>query len=67
MDDCLDTQYQGFLSVLYNVGTADLQVMFREKTINDDTYHVVCFRRFGANSSLQVDHYAVVYKNVTGA
>lgn len=55
--------------MVYNVGSHDLPLGEIGTKVNDNTYHVVRFQRFGGNATLQLDDYNVqtVYPQGTNA
>lgn len=59
-------QVSGHVLVVYNMGTTDHRVSDTSTFVNDNTYHVIRFRRSEANSTLQVDERPPVLKTPTG-
>lgn len=45
--------------MVYNIGSHDLPLGEIGTKVNDNTYHVVRFQRFGGNATLQLDDYNV--------
>lgn len=45
--------------MVYNIGSNDLPLGEIGTKVNDNTYHVVRFQRFGGNATLQLDDYNV--------
>lgn len=45
--------------MVYNVGSHDLPLGEIGTKVNDNTYHIVRFQRFGGNATLQLDDYNV--------
>lgn len=45
--------------MVYNVGSRDLPLGEIGTKVNDNTYHIVRFQRFGGNATLQLDDYNV--------
>ncbi|XP_025837261.1 neurexin-3-like [Agrilus planipennis] len=56
----------GNVFMVYNLGTHDHPVGEISFKVNDNAYHVVKFRRFGSNATLQVDDYNVQYVAPSG-
>lgn len=52
--------------MVYNLGTIDHPLGEISVKVNDNQYHVVRFKRNGANSTLQVDDYNVQFSYPTG-
>lgn len=52
--------------MVYNLGTDDHPLGEISIKVNDNTYHVVRFKRSGANSTLQVDDYNVQFNYPPG-
>ncbi|ESO02328.1 hypothetical protein HELRODRAFT_65329, partial [Helobdella robusta] len=59
-------QRNGYIFVVYNLGTADHSIGDTSNVVNDDKYHVIRFNRVGPNSTLQVDNRPIVTKYPTG-
>lgn len=57
---------EGNIFMVYNLGTNDHPLGDISVKVNDNQYHVVRFKRSGANSTLQVDDYNVQYSYPTG-
>lgn len=45
--------------MVYNIGSHDLPLGEIGTKVNDNTYHIVRFQRFGGNATLQLDDYNV--------
>lgn len=45
--------------MVYNIGSNDLPLGEIGTKVNDNTYHIVRFQRFGGNATLQLDDYNV--------
>lgn len=45
--------------MVYNVGSHDLPLGEIGTKVNDNSYHIVRFQRFGGNATLQLDDYNV--------
>lgn len=45
--------------MVFNIGSNDLPLGEIGTKVNDNTYHVVRFQRFGGNATLQLDDYNV--------
>lgn len=52
--------------MVYNMGTNDHPLGEISVKVNDNAYHVVRFRRSGANSTLQIDDFNVQTNHPTG-
>lgn len=52
-------QVEGNIFMVYNIGSNDLPLGEIGTKVNDNTYHVVRFQRFGGNATLQLDDYNV--------
>lgn len=52
--------------MVYNMGTNDHPLGEISIKVNDNAYHVVRFRRSGANSTLQIDDFNVQTNHPTG-
>lgn len=50
---------EGNIFIVYNLGNNDHPLGEIGVKVNDNTYHVVRFKRIGANSTLQIDDYNV--------
>ncbi|XP_037025622.1 neurexin-1-like, partial [Bradysia coprophila] len=50
---------EGNIFMVYNIGSNDLPLGEIGTKVNDNTYHVVRFQRFGGNATLQLDDYNV--------
>lgn len=50
---------EGNIFMVYNVGSHDLPLGEIGTKVNDNTYHIVRFQRFGSNATLQLDDYNV--------
>lgn len=53
-------QVEGNIFMVYNIGSHDLPLGEIGTKVNDNTYHVVRFQRFGGNATLQLDDYNVM-------
>lgn len=53
--------------MVYNMGTNDHPLGEISVKVNDNAYHVVRFRRSGANSTLQIDDFNVQTNHPTGS
>lgn len=45
--------------MVYNIGSHDLPLGEIGTKVNDNSYHIVRFQRFGSNATLQLDDYNV--------
>lgn len=52
-------QVEGNIFMVYNIGSHDLPLGEIGTKVNDNTYHIVRFQRFGGNATLQLDDYNV--------
>nr|XP_022912901.1 neurexin-1-like isoform X2 [Onthophagus taurus] len=57
---------EGNVFIVYNLGTNDHPLGEISIKVNDNTYHVVRFKRIGSNSTLQVDDYNVQFSYPSG-
>ncbi|KAB0804576.1 hypothetical protein PPYR_01546 [Photinus pyralis] len=57
---------EGNVFMVYNLGTHDHPIGEISLKVNDNTYHVVRFKRSGSNATLQVDDYNVQTNHPTG-
>ncbi|GLV43351.1 Neurexin 1 [Carabus blaptoides fortunei] len=57
---------EGNVFMVYNMGTNDHPLGEISVKVNDNVYHVVRFRRSGANSTLQIDDFNVQTNHPTG-
>ena len=59
-------QVSGNIFAMYNMGTSDYFIGDISTKLNDGNYHVIRFKRAGANSTLQVDDLIIQKKKLRG-
>ncbi|XP_071742721.1 neurexin 1 isoform X4 [Lepeophtheirus salmonis] len=62
-NDFLEMQIEdGYIHILYNLGTEDIMISDKNILVNDGNYHVIKFTRSEANSTLQIDDHPTQFK-----